>query len=53
MFGQFTGQFDNAVKNMAKMAADQTTKCQNHFKREFQGIGKSFLQLGQVVYFLL
>ena len=42
-------QFDTAVKNLAKMAADQTTKCQNHYKREFQMIGKSFTQLGQAM----
>ena len=38
-----------AVKNMAKLSADQTTKCQNHYKREFQLIGKSFAQLGQAM----
>jgi len=49
IFTQFTAQFDGAVKNLAKMAADQTTKCQNHYKREFQLIGKSFIQLGQAM----
>lgn len=49
VFTNFTGQFDTAVKNLAKMAADQTTKCQNHYKREFQMIGKSFSQLGQAM----
>jgi len=49
IFTQFTGQFDVAVKNMAKLSADQTTKCQNHYKREFQLIGKSFSQLGQAM----
>jgi len=49
IFTQFTSQFDAAVKNMAKLAADQTTKCQNHYKREFQLIGKSFTQLGQAM----
>ena len=34
---------------MAKLSADQTTKCQNHYKREFQLIGKSFAQLGQAM----
>jgi len=49
IFTQFTSQFDVAVKNMAKLSADQTTKCQNHYKREFQLIGKSFAQLGQAM----
>jgi len=49
VFTNFTGQFDAAVKNLAKMSADQTTKCQNHYKREFQMIGKSFTQLGQAM----
>ena len=49
IFSQFSTQFDGAVKNLAKMAADQTTKCQNHYKREFQMIGKSFSQLGQAM----
>lgn len=48
-FTQFTTQFELAVKNMAKLSADQTTKCQNHYKREFQLIGKSFTQLGQAM----
>lgn len=34
---------------MLKTAADQTQKCQTHYKREFQGIGKSFQQLGQAL----
>merc|ERR1712098_495637 len=38
-----------AEKDMAKLSADQTTKCQNHYKREFQLIGKSFAQLGQAM----
>ena len=49
MFSQFSSQFDVAVKNMAKMAADQTTKCQNHYKREFSNIGKCFTGLGQAM----
>jgi len=49
IFTTFSTQFDGAVKNLAKMAADQTTKCQNHYKREFQMIGKSFSQLGQAM----
>ena len=46
IFSQFSTQFDGAVKNLAKMAADQTTKCQNHYKREFSNIGKCFAGLG-------
>jgi len=49
VFSQFSSQFDVAVKNMAKMAADQTTKCQNHYKREFSNIGKCFTGLGQAM----
>ena len=49
VFTRFTGSFDAAVKNMLKTAADQTQKCQNHYKREFQTIGKAFLQLGQAM----
>jgi len=49
IFSQFSGLFDTAVKNMAKMAADQTTKCQNHYKREFSNIGKCFTGLGQAM----
>ena len=49
VFTRFTCSFDAAVKNMLKTAADQTQKCQNHYKREFQTIGKAFLQLGQAM----
>ena len=49
MFTRFTTSFEGAVKNMLKTAADQTQKCQNHYKREFQTIGKAFLQLGQAM----
>jgi len=49
MFSQFTSQFDAAVKNMAKTVADQTTKFQNHYKREYQNIGKAFMQLGSAM----
>jgi len=48
-FGQFSLLFDSAVKNLAKVAADQTTKCQNDYRREFNTIGKSFSQLGQAM----
>jgi hypothetical protein len=37
---------DSAVKNMHKTAAEQTQRCQNHFKREYQTVGKAFNQLG-------
>ena len=49
MFSQFSSQFDVAVKNLAKMAAEQTTKCQVHYKREFSNIGKCFTGLGQAM----
>lgn len=49
MFSQFSVQFDGAVKTMAKMAAEQTTKYQTHFKREFSNIGKCFTGLGQAM----
>ena len=49
IFSQFSTQFDGAVKNLAKMASDQTTKCQNHYKREFSNIGKCFTGLGQAM----
>ena len=31
---------------MHKTAAEQTQRCQNHFKREYQTVGKAFNQLG-------
>lgn len=49
VFTKFSTSFDGAVKNMSKLAADQTQKCQTHFKREFQTIGKSFQQLGDAM----
>ena len=49
MFTEFISQFDAAVKNISKLAVDQITKCQNHYKRDFQLIGKSFTQLGQAM----
>ena len=49
IFSQFSTQFDVAVKNMAKMAAEQTTKCQNHYRREFANIGRCFTSLGQAM----
>ncbi|XP_023334885.1 sorting nexin lst-4 [Eurytemora carolleeae] len=48
-FSQFSLHFDSAVKNLAKVAADQTTKFQNDYKREFTVIGRSFIQLGQAM----
>ena len=49
VFTKFTNFFDAAVKNLQKTSADQTQKCQNHYKREFQTIGKSFIQMGQAL----
>ena len=49
VFTRFIGSFDGAVKNMLKTSQDQTQKCQNHYKREFQTIGKAFLHLGQAM----
>ena len=34
---------------MHKTAGEQTTRCQNHFKREYQTIGKAFDQLGRAL----
>ena len=31
------------------MAAEQTTKCQNHYRREFANIGRCFINLGQAM----
>lgn len=49
VFNRFSVCFDGAVKNVHKMTAEQTQKYQTHFKREFQNIGKVFLQLGQAI----
>ena len=49
VFNRFSSYFDAAVKNMQKMSADQTQKCQTHYKREFQNIGKVFQQMGQAI----
>jgi len=49
MFTQFSSQFDAAVKNMAKTVGEQTTKFQNTYKRDYQVVGKAFLQLGQAM----
>lgn len=46
VFTTFTTHLDNAVKNMLKTCSDQTNKYHNHFKREYQTIGKAFIQLG-------
>ena len=34
---------------MHKTAAEQTQRCQNHFKREYQNVGKAFDQLGRAL----
>merc|ERR1719429_252474 len=49
IFTKFTTSLDSAVKNMHKTAADQTQRCQTHFKREYQTVGKAFQQLGQAL----
>ncbi len=46
VFTTFTNHMDSAVKNMQKTCAEQTQKYQNHFKREYQSVGKAFVQLG-------
>jgi len=46
VFTKFSLALDSAVKNMHKTAAEQTQRCQTHFKREYQTVGKSFNQLG-------
>eukprot|EP00096_Caligus_rogercresseyi_P010112 TRINITY_DN3576_c0_g1_i2.p1 TRINITY_DN3576_c0_g1~~TRINITY_DN3576_c0_g1_i2.p1 ORF type:complete len:600 (+),score=129.55 TRINITY_DN3576_c0_g1_i2:661-2460(+) len=48
-FNKFSSHFDTAVKNLLKVATDQTQKSQNLYKREFQTIGKAFTQLGQAM----
>ncbi|CAB4059858.1 SNX9_18_33 [Lepeophtheirus salmonis] len=48
-FTKFSSYFDSAVKNMHKVAIDQSQKSQNLYKREFQTIGKAFIQLGQAM----
>ena len=49
VFTKFTNHFDAAVKNMLKTSSEQTQKCQTHYKREFQTIGKAFCQLGNAL----
>ncbi len=49
VFTTFTNHMDGAVKNMQKTCADQTQKFQTHFKREYQTVGKAFLQLGSAL----
>ncbi len=46
MFTTFTNHMDGAVKNLQKTCADQTQKYQSHFKREYQTVGRAFVQLG-------
>ena len=49
VFTKFSLALDSAVKNMHKTAAEQTQRCQNHFKREYQNVGKAFDQLGRAL----
>lgn len=49
MFANFSQSLDFAVKNLAKVAADQTNKCQNEYKRDYQTICKAFHQLGEAM----
>ncbi len=49
VFTTFTNHLDGAVKNLQKTCADQTGKFQSHFKREYQMVGKAFMQLGQAL----
>lgn len=49
VFTKFSGALDTAVKNMHKTAGEQTQKCQTHFKREYQTVGKAFNSLGQAL----
>jgi len=49
IFTKFTTSLDSAVKNMHKTATDQTQRCQTHFKREYQTVGKAFQQLGSAL----
>jgi len=49
MFSQFSTQFDAAVRNMAKTVGEQTQKFQNGYKRDYQVVGKAFMQLGQAM----
>ena len=46
MFTTFSNHLDGAVKNMLKICSEQTQKYQSHFKREYQTVGKAFMQLG-------
>jgi len=49
IFSEFTVTFDSAVKNMAKVASEQTIKCQNDYSRDFSTMGRAFTQLGQAM----
>ena len=40
---------DGAVRNLQKTCADQTQKYQSHFRREYQTVGRAFLQLGEAL----
>ena len=49
VFNRFSTYLDVSVKAVQKMSAEQTQKCQNYYKREFQTIGKTFQQMGQAI----
>ena len=49
IFTKFTTSLDSAVKNMHKTASDQTQRCQTHFKREYQTVGKAFQHSGSAL----
>ena len=46
VFTKFTISLDAAVKNMHKTSVDQSLRCQNNFRREYQTMGRAFNQLG-------
>jgi len=48
-FAHFSGLFDAAVKNLAKVGAEQTTKFQNDYRRDLHTMGRAFSQLGQAM----
>ncbi len=49
VFTTFSNHMDSAVKNLQKTCADQTQKYQSSFKREYQTVGKAFVQLGSAL----
>jgi len=43
---RFANSMDMSVKNLVVTAQDQTKKCQQQYKREYQKIGQTFHMLG-------